>query len=341
MMLPMTRRTVAGLALLPALLLPSRIEGARQVAASNAVLTTRHFAFYSDFDVNLNDAFVVDFIATRDGRPGLFATGAEKTCFDALPEADRAGWARATEYYRANRATPAQLLLLRLELGGLVQRELLPEGASRQVLEAFATARRDGAAAYRQCRWPSQDATNRAWTAGLQPLLAAHETALGEELPRVFRTSWNFLPFRVDVMRRGNPNGGNMSSDIDGRPHIVVSSEHPGNQGLARLEVVFHEAAHFLAAPGKPFGDAIAAAAKAQGAAAPFDILHQAHFFVVGETVRRRLERAGQSYTPFVYAQKLFSDRYREVATRIWMPVIDGARPIDQAATEFVASVGK
>jgi hypothetical protein len=328
-------------ALLTALLLCTGVGRARQVTASNAVLTTQHFAFYSDFAVNVNDALVVEFIASRDGRPGLFATGAEKACFDALPDSDRAGWARATEYYRANRATPQQLLLLRLELGGLVQRELLPEGTNRQVLEAFATARADAAAAYRQCRWPSQDATNRAWIGSLQPLLAAHETALGAELPRVFQASWNFLPFRVDVMRRGNPNGGNMSSDIDGRPHIVVSSEHPGNQGPAALEVAFHEAAHSLAAPGKPFGDAILSAAKAQGAAAPFDILHQAHFFIVGEAVRRSLQRAGQSYTPFIYAQTLFSDRYREVAPRIWIPVIDGARPVDQAATEFVASVGK
>jgi hypothetical protein len=334
-------RTTRLVALLTALLSSTPVGGARQVTTSNAVLTTQHFAFYSDFAVNLNDALVVDFIASRDGRPGLFATGPEKACFDALPEADRAGWARATEYYRANRSTPAQLLLLRLELGGLVQRELLPEGTNRQVLEAFATARGDAVAAYRQCRWPSQDATNRAWIGGLRPLLAAHETALGAELPRVFQTSWNFLPFRVDVMRRGTPNGGNMSTDIDGRPHIVVSTEHPGNQGLAALEVVFHEAAHFLAAPGKPFGDAIVSAASTQGAAAPFDILHQAHFFVVGEAVRRSLQRAGQTYTPFVYAQNLFSDRYREVAPRIWVPVIDGARTVDQAATEFVAGVSK
>jgi hypothetical protein len=327
------------LALLTALSLSTRLGGARQVTASSAVLTTQHFAFHSDFAANLNDALVVDFIASRDGRPGLFATGAEKECFDALPQTSRAGWTRAAEFYRASRSTPAQLLLLRLELGGLVQRELLPEGPGRQLLEAFATARSDAAAAYRQCRWPSQDATNRAWIAGLRPLLSAHETGLGAELTRLFQTSWNFLPFRVDVMERGNPNGGNMSSDAAGRPHIVISSEHPGNQGLAALEVAFHEAAHFLAAPGKPFGDAIGSAAKAQGAAAPFDVLHQAHFFIVGEVVRRSLQRSGQSYTPFVYAQKLFSDRYRDVAPRIWVPVIDGARPVNDAATEFVASV--
>jgi hypothetical protein len=35
--------------------------------------------------------------------------------------------------------------------------------------------------------------------------------------------------------------------------------------------------------------------------------------FIVGEAVRRSLQRAGQPYTPFVYAQKLFSDRYRDV----------------------------
>ena len=60
------------------------------------------------------------------------------------------------------------------------------------------------------------------------------------------------------------------------------------------------------------------AGARANVILAP-DILHQVHFFIAGEAVRRSLQRTGQSYTPFVYSLNLFSDRFREAARRIWL----------------------
>ena len=308
-------------------------------AAEPAILSTPHFAFHSDFATNLNDTLVADFVARRDGRAGLLDGGAGNACFDQLAAGERAGWANAVEYYRTNQSTPFQRVLLRLELAGLVQRNTLTDAALRDVLEAFATARTNATPAYRTCLWPAMDAANRTWIANVEPLLRAHQAGLGEQLPRLFKTPWAFLPFRVDVVSTGPPPGANAASDAEGRMHILVSSANAGNQGLAALEVVFHEAAHFLVQPKKPLSDALETAATKLGVTLPGDLLHQVHFFITGESVRRSLERTGTSYTPYLYAHKLFGDRFRESAMRIWPAYMDGTSTLDQAASDLVGSM--
>jgi hypothetical protein len=120
-----------------------------------------------------------------------------------------------------------------------------------------------------------------------------------------------------------------------------VSSTNSDNQGAAALEVVFHEACHYLAQPGGPLSNALNAAATEAGVTLPPDVLHEVHFFIVGEAVRRSFERAGQPYTPDLYRLKLFSDGFRAAAARIWPPYIDGTRTLDEAAADLAAAVKK
>jgi hypothetical protein len=311
---------------------------AGQTDALKAVLTTPHFAFHSDFAMNLNQALVADLVARRDKRPGLFETGSDKTCFDALPSPARDGWGRAVEYYRTNKASPGQIGLLRLELAGLVERAKLEDPESAAVLEAFARARNDAGPAYRACMWPAHDAANRAWIARLEPLLGAHARGLGEQLPKLFQVEWRGLPFRVDVVDWAGFASGNSASERSGRLHILVSSTHADSQGPFALELVFHEASHFLAQPSGPLSNALNGAAKATGVTPPRDILHQVHFFIAGEAVRRSFQRAGHSYTPYLYALNMFSDGFRSAVGRIWPAYLDGARTLDDAAAELVAT---
>jgi hypothetical protein len=305
------------------------------VLAVAAILTTPQFAFHSDVATNLNQTLIADFVARRDGRGAVFASGADQACFDRLPAAARAGWARAVEYYRTNTSTPGQRVLLRLQLAGIGDPAELNDAANRTLLEAFARARADADTAYRRCLWPAQDRVNRAWVRRLEPLLRAHAQALASQLPELFQSPWAGLPFRVDVVDYVGFSGGNTASNDAGQPHILVSSTYADNQGLAALEVVFHEAAHFLAQPGKPLNDALTAAGKSAGVTLPPDVLHQVHFFLVGEAVRRSLAATGQDYTPYMYSLKLFSDGFRNAAPRIWSPYVDGTRTLEQAAMEL------
>jgi hypothetical protein len=99
---------------------------------------------------------------------------------------------------------------------------------------------------------------------------------------------------RLNTVNRSHVGGvlnGSMS-------HVIpVSSTHDDSQGLQALEVVFHEAAHYLAQPGGPLSNALNTAAKQAGVTLPRDILHQVHFAISGEAVRRSFLRTGESYT--------------------------------------------
>jgi hypothetical protein len=218
-----------------------------------------------------------------------------------------------------------------------VQRDGLQDASNRQFLESSAAVRNLATPAYRQCRWPAQDAVNRRWIDGVKPLLAAHETTLGQDLPALFKVPWAGLPFRVDVVEAALPAGADSASPGFPTLHILVSSTNSANQNRAALEIVFHEASHFLSKPDSPLSAALAAAAKESGFTPPGGFLHQVHFFMTGEAVRRVLARAGEpSYTPYLYANKLFSDRFRDAVARAWPAYMDGIRTLPEAASDLV-----
>jgi len=313
-----------------------------QTPGGSLVLTTSHFVFYSDLATNAHDALITTATARRANQPELFTSGVQKACFDGLSAADRDGWVRAVVYYTAGASTRFQRVLQRLELAGLVQRDALSDTSNRQFLAEAAAVREAATPAYRQCRWPAQDALNRRWIEGVKPLLAAHETTLARELPALFKLPWAGLPFRVDVVETALPLGADSASPDFPTLHILVSSTNSGNQGRAALEIVFHEASHFLTTPGSPLSTALAAAAKESGFTLQGDLVHQVHFFMTGETVRRVLARAGEpSYTPYLYANKLFSDRFRDAVARTWPPYMDGTRTMPEAARDLVRTLSE
>lgn len=81
---------------------------AAQPVSGSAVLTTPHFAFYSDLATNLHDSLITAAVARRSKQPEPFTTGDAKTCFDGLSAADRDGWLRAVDYYAAGKSTRFQ-----------------------------------------------------------------------------------------------------------------------------------------------------------------------------------------------------------------------------------------
>ena len=113
------------------------------------------------------------------------------------------------------------------------------------------------------------------------------------------------------------------------------------NQDRAALEVVVHDAVHFLTMPESPLSMAIGSAIKASGIAPPrMDLVHAMHFFVTGEAVRCAFARVGgPPYTMYLSVQKLFPDRFRESVAPIWTAYIDGGRTLTEAVAEKVRAL--
>src|ERR1700732_262980 len=166
-----TARAVLGLTMPP--LAP---RGSLAAAlARTPVASTPHFAFYSDFETNLNDALINTGVARKLHRPELFHAGDEVACFEKLPSAVRAAWNRALDYYAEIISpggwTDRGQYLIRVHLAGFDdERE---DAADRQLVDIAKSFRAAAAPAYRECRLAAQDEKNRRWTAALHARLKA------------------------------------------------------------------------------------------------------------------------------------------------------------------------
>jgi hypothetical protein len=309
--------------------------------ARTPVATTPHFAFYSDFDTNLNDALIAVGVARKFRKPELFRSGAEVSCFDKLPPSARAGWEGAADYYTKIISPSAfgdrQQYLLRVQLAGIDEEWKKPE--DRQFVEIARGFRAAATPAYKECRWAAQDEKNRRWIEELKPRLAAHEQKIAPRLEQLYRKRWNGMPIPVDVVETVDWSGANSILAGPAGGHILISNL---NEEPAALEVVFHEASHLLMGHGDPLRQALDNAASAVNFRLPGDVWHVVLFYTTGEAVRRILDDGGKpGYTPMLYA--LF-DRgvwvgYRKALESSWRPYVDGERTLSEAAASLIEAL--
>ncbi len=308
------------------------------------VATTPHFAFYSDFDTNLNDALIAAGAARKGGKPELFRAGDEVACFDKLPPSARAAWNGAVGYY-AEIISPAdwidrQQYLIRVHLAGFD--EDLKDAGARQFVEIARSFRVAAAPAYKACRWAAQDEKNRRWIEELKPQLAVDEKKAASRLERLYQKRWNGLPIPVDIVETVSWSGANsIIRRSPGGGHLLISNSY---QGPAAFEIVFHEASHLLMDHGDPLRQALDGAASAAGVRLPGDLWHVVLFYTTGETVRRVLDEGGKpGYKPMVYG--IFDrgawDVYRKPLESAWGPYVEGKRDLAKAAASLIEALPK
>lgn len=305
------------------------------------IATTPHFAFYSDFAVNLNDALIAAGEARRRERPELFHSGPERDCFGELPVAERAAWDRAVDYY-AEIVSPSGTMgreqgLVRLSLIGIPDPEHVED---RRLIAIITGLHAVAAPAYETCRWVTQEAQNQRWIEELSGRLAIHEKTIAAKLAELYDKPWHGLPISVDVVETVDRTGGNTKHLRPAGGHTLITSSAPGYQGHGALEMVFHEASHLLMTQNDPVWRALDEAAEALDQPTPEDLWHVVLFYTTGETVRRVLEEAGESgYTPVVY--EIFERGgswagYRDAIESIWPTYLDGERTLSDAAADLI-----
>ena len=319
--------------------LPNASRG--QTAPRTPVVTTPHFAIYSDFDTNLNDALIAAGLARKKSKPELFHSGAETACFDKLAPSARAAWDGAVDYY-ARIISPVewnarQQFLLRMQLAGF-EAEWRAVGGT-EFVEIARSFRAAAAPAYKACRWTAQEENNRRWIEDMKPRLAADEQRIAPRIEQLYQQRWKSLPILVDVVETVDWSGANTSWSDSGQGDILISSSP---QGAAAFETLFHEASHLLMDRGDPVREALESAARAVDFRLPNDLWHVVLFYTTGEAVRHLLDERGQpGYTPMVY--EIFGRgtwvEYREALETNWRPYVDGERSLAEAAAGLMAAL--
>ena len=319
---------------------------AAETDARTPVLTTPDFAFFSDFETNLNDALIEAGRARKDSKNELFQGGDAGACFAALDPSARAGWNEAVDFYTAivspaDWGDPPQFGI-RVDLAGFA--EALEDDNARQYVRIVAGMRAAAAPAYRACRWTAQDEKNRRWIDALGALLRIHEAKIAARLQDVYQKRWLRLPIPVDVVEVVNWAGAN-SILIRGGGHLLVSSSEGGD---AALETVFHEASHILMGRNAPVRQALESAASVSGYTLPRDLWHIVLFDTTGEVVREELAATGPAgrpgYTPMlheIYGRGPAWGKYRRAIETAWHPYVQGRTGLLQAAANLIAELQK
>ena len=307
---------------------------------SRNVFATPHFAFFSDFETNLNDALTAAATARNADTVTLFDAGPERDCFSKLPPSAQEGWKSAVGYYAQRITSPrnrSQQNLVRMQLAGF-DAELSQSGA-REFADSVRRVRSTASAAYRACRWSTQDSSNRKWAGELRERLGLHESAIAKRLARLYRKEWSGIPIRVDVVETVDWSGANSFVLDDGGGHILISTSNAGPSGL---EIVFHEASHLLMTSGAPVRAALDSASRASRYRPAPDLWHVVLFYTTGEVVKRELaSEAGVPYVPAVY--EIFGRSnwvdYRSALETHWLPYVEEKRGLTDAAHQFIQAI--
>jgi hypothetical protein len=316
---------VSAIAALALLVLPAHAADAPPAPARP------QFDFHSAFLVNLHH-FLYD--------AAVHPRHLDDRAWSAPPtDAEMASLREAVAYYAARYA----------------KRDLLFDDGMRGIDTALATAddaRREArglglppeladaldhvAPAYARCLWPAHDAANRAWIARVRVLDARHGAAIRPALERVFEHPMPAV-VRDDVVFESGEFTGAYTGDDP--PHSILPSGWPEYDGLAALEMIYHEAVH--AGADDPLIAAIDAETDATHRPRDEKLWHAAHFYAVGLVVQDVLRRdAGTAYVPYADARGLYArawSAYLPTLQTDWRAYVEGHGTLREAAKAMVA----
>lgn len=259
---------------------------------------------------------------------------------DPIADGERAGWAGAVEVYRplGRRSLLfdeglASLSAILSPLGDDAALDAVPMAA------AVKRALQDAAPAYRANGWPLLKRDARTFVDTVSPLLARHGLPIARALAAAYDTTWpGAVP--VDVVRDAGPPG-NAHTTARPRAHVTLAAADPRHQGLAALELLFHEASHGW---DTVLSQELLVEARAQQRVVRPDLWHAVLFFTAGELTRRQLATAGIDYELYAVTQKLSSTAFADVWPAVaaaWTPFLDGTTTRAVATTALVSAVGQ
>jgi hypothetical protein len=190
---------------------------------------------------------------------------------------------------------------------------------------------------YRKYWWPAQRDTNEKWIAAAQSLISKYGAPLSARVASAYGVEWPAEAIPVDVSVTAGPNVAYTST----RPtHTTIASTEPTVQGLAVLELLFHEPSH---AWGRILQAGIARAEEAHHTHVPRQLWHAVLFHNAGELTRRTLQENGVGgYVEYaakydVYRQ-LCGEGCRDRVAAAWDRRLDGSASVEDALDALVSS---
>lgn len=301
------------------------------------------FEFHSGFWMNLHEFLYASASASRPpaGGRGIKIQPADTEVLKRLASAQAALWGRSVGYYARHYAardplTDDELLAVKTALESHedspdLQGVAVPQALKRVLLQA--------APIYRSYWWPQHDTHNKRWVQQLQPLLDRDGAPLRQSLERLYGEAWPAQPVRVETVAYANWAGAYTTVEPT---QPTISTSDPGYQGLAALEMLFHESSHGLIDKVQEAIDNATSTLPADKQhAVSMSLWHAVLFYTAGELVAAR----HPGYVPYAEQAGLWVRAWpapvHALLTQDWKPHIDGTVTLDAAVTTLVRDLAE
>jgi len=298
---------------------------------------TYPFEFHSGFWINLHHfLYEQALLRKRAGGPAQAASWAAKPDGKFSAEQQRL-WDAALDYY-AGSLTKRDFVF---DEGMIEANDRLAESEGASDLSKsgldgeLAKTLESVAPTYRALWWPKHDRANRFWIAVVTPMVRQFGATLIKDLAAAYKAKWPAEVIRVDVTEYANWAGAYTTFGSGEKVHTTICSTDAGNQSFAALELLFHEASHWMVGPRNgAVARAIAREARARNKQEPRDLWHAIIFYTAGEITRQNLSEYGvNDYTPIAY-RGLYARAWPNLQRPLelyWQRYLEGKVDVDKA----------
>lgn len=302
-------------------------------------LENQWFAFHSNQWVNLHH-FLYATARARErldsDRPAVTRALADTVGFGKLSDEQKAAWANAVDYYI--KFVAKRDILFDSSLVDVNNHLALLEHASSVrgtvgLDTGIASALDRAAPVYRALWWPSHDAANKRWIAGVLPLLRDHGSVAARAEARIFAQPLPTTPVRVDVSAYTNWSG---AYTTENPGHINIASDSATIGRPLSFELLFHEVLHTME---DSVFRALQTSFRAQKKRWFRDPTHPFIFFTSGEIARREFP----GHVPFaeeagIWARNPDFAKIRPMLREYWLPYMDGKISLEEAMRHIAES---
>ncbi|MFZ6732085.1 hypothetical protein ACO0LG_09210 [Undibacterium sp. Ji42W] len=186
---------------------------------------------------------------------------------------------------------------------------------------------------YARCIWASQNKSNLDWISQTRQLDATYGKEIQVRIEKYLAHAFPVAPIRSDIVVLTGTRQGAYTDE-----QIIMPSGRPDYQGLAALEMLYHEASHIAVT------DTLVAAIndrmKVTHRHGESDLWHVLQFYTVGKITQDVLKQsANLDYQPYALKNGLYQKawpEYLDLIDQVWVPYLDDELKFQQAIEQAV-----
>ena len=301
------------------------------------------FEFHSGFWNNLHHFLYRQAVLSepQKGPHNLSLTKADSDELHQLSAGERDTWNEALSYY--NNFVVKRDLLFDDELiqtkDQLENAESSSDLAGVKIPAKLKAVLMKAAPVYRRHWGARHNTESQEWITHLEPLVKRYGATLSAQMKRIYDEPWPQYPVRVDAVAYANWAGAYTTVEPT-RP--TISTTDPANQGVAALEILFHETSHGMMDKVMDAMQSAETSLNAHRSGAAFhsgSIWHAVLFYTAGELVAEQFP----GYTPYADKNGLWVRAWpspdRSLIEQDWKPHMDNSVTVQQALTKLVSDL--